>query len=307
MQKNDLNLTDFLIVLWKKKILLSSVTFIGAAIGIIFSLTLPNIYYSEAILIPAEHNQSSNNMMSQYSGLAGLAGISLPMSMNENKTEEAIKIVQSYDFFSNYFLPLIKLEDLMAVKKWNPNDNQLSYNKSDFDSINKKWVRTVSFPYSVIPSDQEAYEKYINIMSIEQERKSTFIKLSFSHKSPHLAKEWTSIVISEINRIMREKDKQKASKSIEFLNSQSSKVSYDEVRQALSMLLQDQIKSLMLIEANDDYVFEIIDSPIVPEKKSEPSRSQIVLLITFISLFFGILFVLFNHYGSIYFKENQEE
>ena len=32
------------------------------------------------------------------------------------------------------------------------------------------------------------------------------------------------------------------------------------------MLLQDQIKSLMLIEANDDYVFEIIDFPIVPEK-----------------------------------------
>lgn len=296
MQDNEFSLSDFLIILWDKKILITCITFSVALFGVVFSLSLPNIYHSKAILTPADHNESSNNMMSQYSGLAGLAGISLPSSAKENKTEEALEIIKSFDFFSKHFLPLIKLEDLMAVDKWNQNNNSITYDNDDFDDVNNKWVRNVRFPYSVKPSDQEAYEKYLTIMTIEQEKKSSFIELTFRHQSPYLAQEWTSIVITQINKIMRDKDKAKASKSIEFLNSQSLKVSYDEVRQALSMLLQDQIKSLMLIEANDDYVFEIIDFPIVPEKKSEPARSQIVLLITLIGLFLSTLFVLFRHF-----------
>ena len=62
------------------------------------------------------------------------------------------------------------------------------------------------------PSDQEAYEKYLTIMTIEQEKKSSFIELTFRHQSPYLAQEWTSIVITQINKIMRDKDKAKASR-----------------------------------------------------------------------------------------------
>ena len=38
------------------------------------------------------------------------------------------------------------------------------------------------------------------------------------------------------------------------------------------------MKALMLAEANEDYIFKTVSSPIAPELKSEPKRSLIVIL-----------------------------
>ena len=126
----------------------------------------------------------------------------------------------------------------------------------------------VSPPYTAIPSDQEAYEKVFKYYEDFKKKKYSICKtFSIKHMSPYVAKEWTDLIINQINMMMRDKDKIKALKSIEFLNSQSSKISYDELKDVLSILLQEQIKSLMLIEANDYYIFDVIDSPIVPRKE----------------------------------------
>lgn len=304
MKDDEINFKDFLIILWNKKVFITTITLIGILLSVIYSLSLPNIYKSEALMIPASDNQSSN-MISQYSGLAGLAGISMPTSNNENKTLEAIEIIKSFDFFSKYFLPFIDFQNLMAVENWERTNNVLIYDENLYDNVNNKWIKNEKHPMKLMPSEQEAYDAYLSIMNISRDKKSSFVTLSFKHQSPYLAKEWTALVISQINKIMRNKDKQKVSKSIDFLNSQSSKVTYGEVKQALSILLQDQIKSLMLIEANDDYVFEIINSPLVAEKKTEPIRSQFVILSALVSLIFSVLFVLFRHFSSIYFKEKK--
>lgn len=304
MKDDEINFTDLLIILWNKKVFITTITLIGILLSVIYSLSLPNIYKSEALMIPASDNQSSN-MISQYSGLAGLAGISMPTSNNENKTLEAIEIIKSFDFFSKYFLPFIDFQNLMAVENWERTNNVLIYDENLYDNVNNKWIKNEKHPMKLMPSEQEAYDAYLSIMNISRDKKSSFVTLSFKHQSPYLAKEWTALVISQINKIMRNKDKQKVSKSIDFLNSQSSKVTYGEVKQALSILLQDQIKSLMLIEANDDYVFEIINSPLVAEKKTEPIRSQFVILSALVSLIFSFLFVLFRHFSFIYFKEKK--
>jgi uncharacterized protein involved in exopolysaccharide biosynthesis len=54
------------------------------------------------------------------------------------------------------------------------------------------------------------------------------------------------------------------------------------------------MKSLMLIEVNKDYIFRIIDSAIVPEKKSKPNRSVIIVLTAFIGFFISILIIFFR-------------
>ena len=51
-----------------------------------------------------------------YSAIAGMAGINLS-SGTENKSLEAIERIKSLDFFANYFLPSIKLEDIYAVQR----------------------------------------------------------------------------------------------------------------------------------------------------------------------------------------------
>lgn len=303
MEYKEINFRDFLLLIWKKRLLIFILVFFSIIAGVIYSLSLPNYYHSKALLIPSDNSQNGTNILNQYGGLASLAGISMPNSSQKNKTDEAIVTIKSFDFFSKSILPSINLEDLLAVEQWNMNENSLKYNEDIFNPSERKWIREVSPPYTAIPSDQEAYEKFSSIMKISKEKNTPFVKLSIKHMSPYVAKEWTDLIINQINMMMRDKDKIKALKSIEFLNSQSSKISYDELKDVLSILLQEQIKSLMLIEANDYYIFDVIDSPIVPEKKSEPARLEIVMLFVLIGAFLSILFVLFNHYTKIFFRE----
>ena len=49
---------------------------------------------------------------------------------------------------------------------------------------------------------------------------------------------------------------------------------------SISLLLEEQIQKLMLIESSQNYVFEYIEKPYAPEKKSKPVKSLIVMKTT---------------------------
>jgi hypothetical protein len=295
---SGVNLQELFLVLWNRKLLIFSISMAFSLLANLYSLQLPNIYKSEALLAPADQDKSSSSFLGRYSGMAGLAGLTIP-SASGDKTIEAVEIIKSHDFFANYFLPLISLEDLMAVKSWEKISNKINYDPKLFDSESGKWIRKTSFPLSKKPSSQEAFEVYKTLMNISKDKKTSFITLSIKHHSPYIAQEWVQIIIKEINRSMRTKEKELVSNSIIFLNQQANKVNYEEVKQAILSLQQEQVKSLMLIEANEDYIFKILNSPLAPEIKSEPSRSQIVISITLISFIFISFLILFIHYFRI--------
>ena len=97
---------------------------------------------------------------------------------------------------------------------------------------------------------------------------------------------------------MRNEEKAAALKSVDFLNEQMQQVNYQEIRQAIASLQENQLKSLMLIESNEDYIFKILYPAIVPEKKSEPKRSLIVIIATILGFFISLIFALGSHFLS---------
>ena len=292
---DEIDLRELFHVLWGKIFYIGAITSIFSLISIIYALMLPNIYQSQAMMMPMEDNQGMSGMLGQYSGMASLAGISLP-SESGSKAQEAIARIQSFEFFSNSFLPHIKLENLMAVKKWNQASNTLTYDESAFNSESGQWVRKVKPPKSNIPSSQEAYKEYKKIMSVNEDKKTSFVTLSVEHESPFIAQQWVEIMMDQIDQVMRDQDRQTAMQSIEYLNSLAPTVNYEEIKKALSSLQQEQMKRLMMVEANDNYIFKVLDSPIVPEMKSQPKRSLIVILGSMLGMMLSVLGVLVLHY-----------
>ena len=292
---DELDLSELFHVLWDKRFYIGVITSIFSLISIIYALMLPNIYQSQAVMMPMEANQGMSGMLGQYSGMASLAGISLP-SESGSKAQEAIARIESFEFFSNSFLPHIKLENLMAVKKWNQASNTLTYNESAFNSESRQWLRKVSPPKSNIPSSQEAYKQYKEIMSVNEDKKTSFVTLSVEHESPVIAQQWVEIMMDQIDQVMRDQDRQTAMKSIEYLNSLAPTVNYEEIKQALSSLQQEQMKRLMMVEANENYIFKVLDSPIVPEVKSQPKRLLIVIFGSIFGMMLSVLGVLAFHY-----------
>lgn len=120
--------------------------------------------------------------------------------------------------------------------------------------------------------------------------------MSVKHKSPFIAQQWVEILIDQIDQVMRDQDRRTATKSIEYLNSIAPTVNYEDIKKALSALQQEQMKRLMMVEANDNYIFKVLDSPIAPELKSQPKRSLIVILGTILGMMLSALGVLVFHY-----------
>jgi len=293
---DDLDLIEIFKIIWSNKLLIIVVTALFSFGSIVYALLQPNIYTSQAVMLPVEDSDGMSGLLSQYSGVASLAGISLPTESG-SKSQEAIARVQSFKFFSTSFLPFVSLKDLVAAKNWDSANNLIIYDKKLFDSALNKWTRKPKYyTKTTIPSDQEAFKYYRNSISIREDKKTSVVSLSVEHVSPYIAQQWAELIIKNIDSSMRNQDRRDAMRSVEFLNSLSPTVNYEEIKKALSSLQQEQMKRLMMIEGNEDYVFKVLDSPIIPEVKSKPQRAFIVILGTFLGTMLGIILTLASYF-----------
>ena len=77
-KEDEIDLKELMKVLIKDKSLVVYITAFFSIIGVLYSLSLPNVYQSTTLLYPIE--QQNNNIagaMKAYSGLAGIAGINV--------------------------------------------------------------------------------------------------------------------------------------------------------------------------------------------------------------------------------------
>lgn len=254
----EIDLRDFFLLIWKRKRFISFITFLVGLVFLVFSFLLPNIYTSKSILIPASIEESLSSKLGNYSALAGFAGLSLP-SDAASKSDEAIERIKSYDFFVKFFLPNIKMNQIMDLRSLED-----------------------------VPSDQEAYEIFSDFLRVSSDKNTSFVNISISHISPVIAKEWLDILIYNINESMRTKDILYAENSIKFLNETAKSTNIQSIKDAISILLEGQMQTLMLASSNQEYVFQILDSPIVPEEKSGPNRIVIFIIGILIGGLIGI-------------------
>ena len=295
--EDETDLRELFYVLLEGKWIIVSLTAFVTIIGVIYSLLLPNIYESKSMLVPLKSSSGISGALGSYSGLAGLAGISLPSGGDEGNSAQAIKKISSLSFFENNIMVNIHLPDLMAVKSWNSKTNTLAFDENIFNTNNNTWIRDYSYPQQQIPSAQESFKKFkTKHFALSEDKKSGFITLSIKHQSPFVAKQWTELIVNEVNNFYRQKDKSESERAVSYLNKQISMTGLSEIKQVLAELLQEETKKLTLIEANQFYVFDYIDPPAVMELKSEPNRALICILSLLSGLMLSIVLVLIKHY-----------
>jgi LPS O-antigen subunit length determinant protein (WzzB/FepE family) len=295
---DEIDLRELFYVLLEGKWIIVSLTAFVSIIGVIYSLSLPNMYQSNTLLVPVNSSNSISGALGSYSGLAGLAGISLPSGGDEGNSAKAIQKISSLSFFENNILPNIHLPDLMAVKSWNSKTNIMAFDESIYDMSSNTWIKGLSYPQQQIPSAQQSFQVFKTAhLSLIEDKKYGFITLSIKHQSPFIAKEWVELIVNEVNAFYRQKDKLESEKAVSYLNQQILVTSLSEIKQVLAQLLQEETKKLTLIEAKQHYVFDYIDPPAVMEQKSEPNRGLICILSALLGGMLSVLFVLIRHYA----------
>ena len=223
----EIDLLEIFEVLWQSKIYLVSITLLFFIFSFLYSLTLPNIYQSKAILSPVDNQASTSRSIKNYSNVASLAGINIMQQPKSYNTAIAIEKLKSLSFYTENILPNIKLENLMAVESWDSSTNTLIYDDEIFSTVNKIWVREVKPPKTRKPSPQESFNIFKDEhLYISENDDNGFITIAIKHHSPYTAKAWTDLIVRELNYFFRTKDKKEAQAALVYLNEQMAKTNY---------------------------------------------------------------------------------
>lgn len=296
---DEIDLRELFSVLWEGKLTIALVTALSAVISVSVSLYLPNKYTSESLLAPRVDGGTGGalgQLASQYGGLAGLAGMTLSGLNDGNKAAIAIELIKSREFFGDYLYEEILVE-LMAAIGWDRASNSPILDPTIYDQGSRKWVRHVGPERKTKPSIQEAHLDFVeDFLEVSVDNQTGFVSVSVTHFSPFVSQQWVTMLVDGVNDAVRARDVKEAENSISFLTQQREKTDLVSLNEVFAELIEDQTKTVMLANASDEYVFQIIDPPIVPELKSEPSRLLISVLGTLFGGLLSTIYVLIRYF-----------
>lgn len=312
---DEIDLVELFQAIYQRKTLIIGLAFGLAFLVALFSLTLENKYSSEAVLVPVESGGASG-MLSQYAGLASLAGISLPKNEGSS-TQEALAIIQSRQFMGQFILQN-KLKPILFAESWDvENQRWIEQSPGLVQSIKalilpKTEQAEMHYPGQEVlqpgePSLFKATEVFAKLLSVNDDAKSGVVKVSVEFTDPVLARDWVNQLVIDINQHLREQELQRAQRSIEFLQKQLQEITLVEHRQVAYKIIEENLKKLTIAQTESDYVFRVIDPAVVPENKSAPKRSLMVAVGLVLGFMLGVFIALILNWRQKQTQQNQQE
>jgi uncharacterized protein involved in exopolysaccharide biosynthesis len=269
---DEIDLRDIFRVMWAGKWLIGGITFAATVIAVVVALMLPNIYRAEALLAPNDQDNAGglSALAAQYGSLASLAGINLGGGQRD-KTVLGLEVLKSRKFLSEF----VERHDILDV----------------YDTVSAKWVRRVTPPKKTVPSSQEAYERFSDILSIGQDQKTGLVTVAVEHLSPVVAKQWVEWLVEDINSSIMRQDVAEAEQAIEYLHKQIENTSLADLQSVFFSLIEEQTKTVMLAQVTDEYLLRTLDPAVAPEMKTKPRRSLLVVVSTLLGSLLGVAVV----------------
>ena len=176
-----LELIRTLLQAWKTIV---GITILCTGLAVSYALYATEVFKAQTLLAPAQEEKSgASSALSQFGGLAAMAGISIPSDSN---VEQVVATLNSRKFLRTF----INQNELMPVlfdEIW--------------DADNQAWVVPSAEDE---PSEQKAIESFKACLSVDEDKKSGLITLSISWKGPELAAQWANDLVKQLNEQLRE-------------------------------------------------------------------------------------------------------
>lgn len=256
---------------------------------VLFSLNIVDEYKSEA-LVKSSESQESSSIGDQYSGLAAIAGISMPSSQGDN-LKYASKLIKSRQFFQH-------LIDKEGNKLVVPLVAGIDYSKASKTVIIDKKIFNVDlnkFDNNIDPeilNYLNLHRLFLKNLYVDHDIKNGFMTIQFKHFSPIFAEYVVNLIIDSANDFAREKSKVDAKNAMNYLQAEHDSTKKSNIKVLINSLIENNLKTYVLSETKPDYLLETVDPAFIPDKKYAPNRALICIIGSFVSFVFICLLVL---------------
>lgn len=243
-------------------------TAFGIAMWVLASSMTP-IYRGTTILAPADLGKKSmssglSSALGSAGGFAALAGLGLGGS--DYATEEAMAVLKSQQLTETFIRDNNLMPELFP-KLW---DTGAGHWKSGIKKI---------------PTLGQGFHAFDRVRKIQRDMKSGLIAVQIEWKDPLKAANWTNQLVALLNAEMRSRALTQADASLGYLQKELSGTADVGTQEAISRLIEGQIKQEMLAHVTDEYALQVVDKAI-PADADAPVRPVKILYLAF-GLFLG--------------------
>jgi len=293
---DEIDLRELFMVLWAGRIKIVAITAVFAVASVIYALSVPNQYKATALLAPAQSSGGGlSGALGQLGGLASLAGVSIGGG-ESSEAQIAQEIMKSWNFIEAFIADNDLAVELFAAEGWRKGSNELKINNDVYDSQNKQWLLENESGVVGPPSSWNLFETFSERLAVSEDKKSGLVSVSIEYYSPQIAKQWLDMYVSAVNAHMQQRQVDKVTNNINYLQAQIEKTSIAEMREVFYTIIEEQTKNKMVAEASPEYAFVAVSPSMVPEEKSQPKRALICILGTLLGGILSVLLVLTMHY-----------
>ena len=284
--------------LWAGSRKIIAITAVFAFVSVIYALSLSDQYKATVLLAPAHSDSSGlSGALGQLGGLASLAGVDIGGG-DSSEAQMAQEIMKSWSFIDVFIAENNISVEVYAAEGWSRGSNELQIDDDIYDAETKTWLVENDNTGEVgPPSSWVLFQAFSERLVVSENKKSGLVSVSIEYYSPQIAKQWLDMYVAAINAHMQQRQMEKVTNNINYLQAQIENTSIAEMREVFYTIIAEQTKNKMLAEASPEYAFVAVSPSMVPEEKSQPERAFICIIGTLLGGILSVLLVLVMHYA----------
>jgi uncharacterized protein involved in exopolysaccharide biosynthesis len=251
--RSSLTIGELAMFIWGRRWRIVVPTVIVTLAAVAYSLLAAQWYRAEALFIVRENKTGGGltGQLSQFGGLAELAGVNL----NQSVRQEPLGVLRSRGFARRF----IEQNDLAQTiaKQFGLQQSQHSASQLDIRLVVDQFRR--------------------KCLSIVEDKKSGLVAVTIDWTDGESAARWANELGRQLNEEMRARTLVEANQNVAYLSKTLENTRSLALQQAISRLLESELQSIMLAQGARDYALKVVDNAEPPARRARPKRTMIVL------------------------------
>jgi len=244
---------DYFFVIYSRRATVIAITAFFTIAGLIAGFVMTPTYTAVALVAPtAEENPAMNAASGALSTLGLLTG-----KTTSQRKDTALALLEARETLQQFITQQHLLPVLFSA---------------NWDAATKDW-KSGSKP----PTLEDGYIKLHGMMKIEASESTNLVKVHVTWKDASLAANWANGLVDLVNSKMQKAAIERGGRMISELYGEFNKPDNQSLRTNIALLIQDQIRTRMMAEANTEYALQVID-PAEPTKYKS-SLGKLLLMV----------------------------
>jgi len=302
IQEDEIDLRELFNTIKKSIFKISIFTFVVTSITIIYTLSKPNIYKSEIILVSqGDGGGGLSSKLGGLGGLAAMAGVNLGGGGGGLSIEDHMSLIIKDYKFNSYMIDKYNLLKKLKSKKSDMvfamgSDAVYSLFNSNSDDTKEKDIKEQKHDFVKTITD---------IISIENDKKSGAITISAIHENRVLAKELVDIYLLEMSEYIRVADMKNIKAQLEYYENELYNAQDVALKEQLGSLISGLIQKKVLAKASKYYLLKpITDSTVAYFKDKVKPKRALIVIVSFVT---SIILAIFGVFFLEFIRSNKDD